>query len=321
MPLCAGAYWGNVMIENFIIVAEQSIIIFLFVSIGYILGKIGVLSKESEECFSALYMYLTGPALTIYTFQRPFNNLMLHGFLTCLVLSVAGIALCIIMARFMVHGETEAQANVYRSSTIFTSCGMVGYALQRALYGAEGIFYGVAYCSLNSIVTWTYGVSLLSGKQNEINYKKVFLNPGVISSVIGLLLFFNSITLTGSVYTVAEAFANMHLPVSMLALGCRLSGIKFSQMLSGKMTWISSLESLVLFPLVCTAVFWLVGMRGMFPVIVIIALASPAGATTTMFAIHYRNNASIAAKLISLQTILSLITLPLLIPVVQKIFS
>lgn len=141
------------MIDNFFLVAEQSLIIFLVIGIGYILGKTGIMSEESENCCAALYMYLTSPAITIYSFQRPFDHLLLNGFLLALGLSAAGIFLCIIVARITLHGNTKAETNVLCSSVIFTSCGMIAFALQNALYGAEGIFYGVAYCCVNSITT------------------------------------------------------------------------------------------------------------------------------------------------------------------------
>lgn len=152
-----------------------------------------------------------------------------------------------------------------------------------------------------------------------MNVKKIFFNPGIISAAVGLLMFSGSIMLPAPFYKVDELLGNIHMPLSMLVLGSRLSRIQVGRLFLEKMNWITSAEGLLLFPLMCTVVFWLMGARGTIPVIIVIAIASPAGAATTMFAIHYRNNPNLAVKLVSMQTLLSLITLPLLVPLAQQI--
>jgi len=308
------------MIQNFFVVSEQSVIIFLIMGIGYLLGRVGIMTEESEENCSAICLYLTGPAITIFSFQRAFDFQLLNGFLLAIVMSAASILFCSVVARNTIRGNTPAETNVFRSSIIFTNCGMIGFALQSALYGPEGIFFGVAYSCVNSILTWTYGIMLLSGGQDTMNFRKIFLNPGILSAVVGLLMFFGSVILPGPLYTVDQLIGNMHLPLCMLVMGCRLSRIRIRQLFSGTLLWLTALESLLLLPLLCMTAFWLLGIRGMIPVVTLISIACPAGAVTTMFAIHYHNNANLSIKLVSMQTLLSLITLPILVAFSQQLF-
>ena len=63
----------------------------------------------------------------------------------------------------------------------------------------------------------------------------------------------------------------------------------------------------------------MIGIRGPVAVCLVISVAAPAAASVNILAITYKQDVDLAAKSVSMHTILSLITMPVLIAVVYSL--
>lgn len=68
---------------------------------------------------------------------------------------------------------------------------------------------------------------------------------------------------------------------------------------------------MVLIPAVCIVIFYLFGLHGMVPHVVLLLEACPCAAITSIFAIQYDYDEEYAAGAVVLTTLVSIVTLPL----------
>ena len=76
---------------------------------------------------------------------------------------------------------------------------------------------------------------------------------------------------------------------------------------------------MLLFPLVLLLVLWVCGVSGNVLTVSVIGASAPVGATATIFAAKFNRDTELSVRLVSLSTILSMITMPLIVGLTQMI--
>ena len=161
------------------------------------------------------------------------------------------------------------------------------------------------------LLFWTGGVAYLTGDAKSFSMRKAFCNPGVAGIVLGLFFFFSGIDLPPVLMTVVDDISAMNVPLPMLLIGYQLSQANLRHVVTDKMSWLCALLRLVLLPLGALIVMYLLGVRGSVLIATTVAAACPAGTLVAMMAEKCNKGASLAAELVSFQTVLSVITMPL----------
>ena len=59
------------MIESFLSVGTQVLILFLMIGTGFVLGKLHLITHKGAVSMSNLLMYVVSPCILIVVFQRP----------------------------------------------------------------------------------------------------------------------------------------------------------------------------------------------------------------------------------------------------------
>ena len=107
----------------------------------------------------------------------------------------------------------------------------------------------------------------------------------------------------------------------MIVIGCRMAHSDPRIVLKSAAVWISTIERPVVFPLLLLLLLalHLTGIRGVVAMVAMITTCAPAASVTTMMAVFCRHDEAAAANVVSLQTALSALTMPLLITLGQKL--
>ena len=75
----------------------------------------------------------------------------------------------------------------------------------------------------------------------KLPLKKAFLNPGVLSTLVGALLFLTSASLPAAVDAVVDAFSPLNTPLGMIVIGCRMAHSYPRIVLKSAAVWISTI--------------------------------------------------------------------------------
>lgn len=309
------------MVESFLIVGKEIIVVFALMAAGFLCGKLGIIDKSVSRGLSSLAVNLTIPATILMSFRRSFTVSLLKDFLFAALIAAGSYVLGILLSNLTVREKDERKRNVIRSSIIFNNCAMLAMPLQSALLGADGVFFGAAHAGMFNLFFWTYGISIISGSRENASLKKALLNPCLLCTFAGLILFLCNIQLPELFYSVTGHISDMNLPLSLMVIGYTISSTEIGSVFRDKWCWIAAAEKLIIIPLILIGILVVFGKSGTSSMSSVIAVASPAAASINILAVLYGKDEKLAAGLVSISTIASLLTLPVITAFAQTLLG
>ncbi len=307
------------MLQNILIVGEQVMILFVLIALGFTAGKTKLINGTVASGMTDVVLYFVTPCVILDSFQRPYDPNMLHGLLAALGAAVLSHALGIVLAHLLIHDKDRRRELVFRFAAIFSNCAFMSLPLQQALLGEDGVFYGAAYIALFNILAWSYGLYLMSQDRRMLSVRKILLNPGVLPVFLGLIVFFTSFTYHNVIGMPISYMAALNTPLPMFLIGYHLSQARLKTVLTyPKCYWVIAVR-LIIAPLITLGLFLLLGLRGDVLIACMIAVCAPTAALTTMFADKFGQDTEISVGLVSVSTLFSIITMPLIVGLTQTL--
>ncbi len=299
------------MLENMLTVGSNVLVLFILIAVGYMSNKTKMLKSESIKDMTNFVLYIVTPCVIINSYQREFDSQMLVGLAITLAAAFLSFALNILMSHLLVKDRDSRVEKTLRFGAVFSNCGYMSLPLQQAMLGETGVFYGATYVTVFQIVLWTYGVVVMSGNIKSISLKKIVINPGVMGTVAGIVFFVCSISIPFSIIEPMKHLAALNTPIPMIIVGYHLAGASFK--IKGLSAYVAIILRLIVFPLLMILGLWLCGITGDIMVACTIAASAPVAAATTMFSEKFGGDTSLSATMVSVTTLLSIITMPLVV--------
>ena len=301
------------MLDNFITVGTQVLELFILIAIGYLCGKTKMLNDKTVKSITDIVLYIVCPCVIIENFIRPFDHGMLGGLLMTGAAAFCIHIIAIVVAMLVFPDKTPERNRVYRFALIFSNCGYMSLPMQQAILGSDGVFFGAVYIVVFNIVMWTFGVWLSSGDGKSLSAKKILLNPCIIGMAVGFVIFLTSLPMPEIIVKPIGFMADLNTPLPMMIVGYYLSQTKISDAFKDGKGFICVLFRLIAIPLLAFGGMMLCGIRGTVLVTCVIAASAPVAAATTMFAAKFDNDAKLSVNLVTLSTLFSVITMPLIV--------
>lgn len=287
-------------------------ILFLMIATGFVAKKTGVVTHETGKGLSAILLKITSPFLIIASFQVPFSRQMLSGAGIVFLFAICIHLISIVIGGLLYRRYPAASRRVLQFGAVYSNCGFMGIPVLQGLYGATGVFYAAIYNAVFNLFVWTHGVLLFTGKGGAKISWKTLTNPGIISVVIGMILFIFSIRLPAPVFKALDLIGSITTPLAMLVIGSLLADVRSAELLSdGSVYYVGAVRLLVL-PLLALVVLKLIGIHGILLGSCVLMIAMPIAANTALFAELYDGDASLASRCVAVSTLFSMITLPLI---------
>ncbi|MGC4152749.1 MAG: AEC family transporter [Propionicimonas sp.] len=304
---------------SFGISAGQVAVMFILMALGFLAFRLRWVADEAVSGMTKLVIFFVTPAVIITAFQRPFDPAKLQTIglvfgLDLLVFSLTiGIAGLIFSRRFV---PDDLRRTVLRFGTTYTNAGFLGIPLAQALLGNDGVFYVVAFIVAFHIFAWTHGDALFGhaptgGRDNRL--LKVVLNPNIIATTLGLVCFLASWQFPGLLNQAMGHVASMNTPLSMIVVGANLAAISMRSVFRDRGAWLGMLVRNLVVPLVFVAGFTLLPLDPVAKMATLIAIAAPVGAFVVMFSILHGRDARFATRLLTVSTLASIVTMPLIL--------
>jgi predicted permease len=305
------------MAENFLVVGEQVIILFILIGIGSIAGKTGILHQEAIHSLNTFVLYLVSPMVIIKSFYREYNPALFGLLLGTVGLALMAHLLNIFLAHMLLKDKDRRKQCVLRFGAVFSNCGFMAIPLQSALLGDDGVFFGAAYMAIFNVICWTYGLVQMSGSRKELSLKNILLNPGVLGVAIGLVVFLTGLYLPPIIFEPISYMAALNTPIPMFIIGFMLweiihNGIsRVRKIVTNKKLYLTIALRLIFMPLLILAILICLPIDRTLSISVMICASAPVAATTTMFSEKFNADTDVSVTLVSLSTVCSLLTMPL----------
>jgi len=301
------------MIEGMAITARQTLILFILMAFGIGARKSKILDEQSIKRLTDFVLVIVTPCLIVTSFQRPFDPAVLRGvgwaFVAAFFSHLAGI----VLSYMLVRAHDERRRRALRFATVFSNAGFMGFPLEYALLGPEGVFYGSVYIVVFHLLCWTYGVWEIKGGFGG-GLAKALVNPGLVGIALGLPFFLFSMKLPSFVAEPVKTVGDLNTSLSMVVVGFHLAGAKFAPAFRCGGAYVALLLRHIAVPSALVAVLML--LPGLDPTVrlaAVIPAAAPIGASVAMFSVRYGGEAEFPTALVAVSTVLSIITMPVVV--------
>ena len=298
-----------------IIVLKQTIMMFLLMTVGYILFKIKIISSICSKELSKMLITLVIPCVVIKSYAAEFSpeklNKLIEAFLACLLALIIAMLIC-----HLLYGKRKVIDNFGVS---FSNAGFMGIPLVGAVLGSEAVFFVSCYVALLNFLQQTYGVYVITRDSSYISLKKALLNPILIALVTGIVLFVTPLQLPSMVLSGIDSIAGLNTPIAMMVLGVYLAQSDIKEVLLNCKLYASSTARLLLIPIITILIFRFVPIARDIKMIELIAAATPVGSNVAVFAQLHDKDYKYAAQLVCNSTIFSIVTLPLIVLIASSL--
>ena len=253
----------NTMLQTFIYTISPVIMLFIFMTIGFVLVKSKILSHDSSKTLAKLETWVFAPALSFMTMANSFTvpklaehatNLMFSVILAVLVL-ILGISIAPLFVK-----EKCYERGIYQYALAFANLGYMGDPLVQALFGEDVLGAYKLFCLPLSIAIYTWGIGVLTpGSGNGIRaVLKRALNFPTLSMLAGML-----VGITGALDYIPDFAVNaLNLlkacmgPVAMLLAGTIVAKYNFVRLLKNKKVYFASVLRLSILPALIIAILY-----------------------------------------------------------------
>lgn len=299
--------------ENLIMIAQQVLVLFVLIAVGFACGKTGVITEHASKKMTDIVLYIVTPCVMVSAFQREFSFDLLGQVLLAAGIALAVLFCSILLVKLIFHDKDEARRKVLQFSVVFSNCGFMSLPLQNALLGDEGMFFGSVFVAMFNVTVWTYGLVDMSGDKKQLSVKRLAMNPGLIGFAAGLLVFITGVQLPVFISQPIQHLANLNTPLPMLIIGFYLSNAKLGRAFTDKGAYLAMALRLAAIPLAVLFAMAPFGLNRNMIIAFVIACSAPTAATTTMFAAKFNRDVGLSVGIVAASTLFSIITMPLVV--------
>ena len=335
-------------IVDFFTTFYQIISLFILIAVGWVISRLQLVDQPFIKTLSGFVIKVTLPAMIIKSMQFDFSLELLLESAYMFVIGIVMYGLMIAFSYGVVKftGLSGGKANALQFLIIFGNVGYMGYPVMASIFGDEGVFYTALFNIPFNFLMMSLGVYLMTRKDlqkpgleelerrsmSAVSLKEeggtvrkepsgtnkrfqrfgVLINPGIIATFTGFILFVASIEIPGPLFRALDVLGEATTPLAMIIIGANLSRVALSSVFREKGLYWLSLLRLILIPAFLYGVLTLLGVEGFLLAVPVLVFAMPAAANAVVFAVMYDGDADFAAKGVFFTTLCSAITLPLI---------
>ena len=274
--------------------------IVLMIALGYFLKRIDFLSIKDVDSLNNIVINILLPCMIFSALYSADLSLM----------SSLGIISYFILKRFNLSDKVLWSVLV---TIMIANTAFMGYPVNIGVYGSEG-FLRAIFCDIATSVIFlilSFVLVLKFGGSPKKAVRKIAFFPPLWAIILGLLLNILNIPIGPVLDNTVNYLGNGTIPLIMLSLGISidLSGIKRSK----NMIIFTSIMKLILFPAIAFFIVSFLGLVDLQFKVSIIEAAMPSGMLSLILAITYKLDYELTSDCILINTVISLITLPVIL--------
>lgn len=287
---------------------------FGWVILGLILNRVGLLPRTLNDTISKLSFTYGLPAMLFAgAAQVDYASLSSARYLLAGVLAtLLTLVLSWWYSRWREH--PRAVQGIVVQAAFRSNLAIVGVALTVSAYGERGSILAALPIAImtalyNVLAVWVLDTTL----GTATNWRSIFLgiirNPLIIGIAAGALLSISTLPQPELIGTVGGMLSVFFLPLVLICIG---GSMDLSQLYrAGAVCWEASFLRLFLSPFLGVVLALLLGVRGEPLGVLFLLMASPVAASSYVMVIAARGDGVLAANVIVVTTMLSVVTVTL----------
>ena len=295
---------------------NTQLLLFLYMLCGVIIAKIGIIRDNNRQVVVRLLMDVAMPMMVLSAFNKPTTAEDIRASFLVMLIALAGCVVTGLIGKVIWRKEPENKRKVLMYASMFSNAGNAGLPILKLVFDDVGVFMGSMYLIPPRILQWTVGLGFFVRPQKGSWVRNVLLNPMVVTIYIGAVLMATGWQIPGVFGSAITNLGNMTAPLSMILIGATLSGMNLKMLLDKSVLLVSALR-LLIFPMLFAVGLKVLGTDLTTMNICVILLAMPVASNTAAMAERYGGDYVFASACVSVTTLLSVLTVPLVTWLVQ----
>ena len=299
------------------LVFTQILVILLYVLVGFVAGRAGLISPEQRKYLSGLCSTLILPFTILSAAAQEVGGREMSGMLIAMAFTL-GVYLCVTGLSLAFHRVIKSPPDTRAAATgllTYPNCTFLGLPLCRALFGEMAVLYNASAMVAFNVLFFTVQYSLFT--DGRMNLKNL-LTPSMLATAALIAMLAAGLHFPAPVQTVCSGVGSMITPLSLIIIGVMLSESALGVVLRQKRAYlIAALRNLGI-PLAGMLLLRRLPLDFDSRLCVLVYLACPCATLTSIYAIRYDKSPEFCAHTVLLSTLLFAATLPLIIGVGQR---
>lgn len=286
------------MIGNFAQLFPIIIPIIIIIFVGYIWNKIGNNLNQTE--ITNIITWIGAPCLIFNTLIKLESSVFL---LKDMILSAIFMVLSMFLFSYILLKLINFPIRTFINPMSFSNSGNLGMTISLFAYGSLGLELAVIVFMITSILHFTLGISIWSGKWSP---RFLIKTPLIYAVFLALSINFFSIELPKTLTNTTSVLAGITIPLLLFTMGISLN--KISYKLDYKIIILIILRIFMAFTM-AYLIIYLLNIDGIAKNIILLQAFLPAPIFTYLFASQYNVQPDKVANYLMTSTIISLFTI------------
>ncbi|MEX1308209.1 MAG: AEC family transporter [Eubacteriales bacterium] len=305
--------------------------VFLMIGAGLFIHYKKWATRQDATVLIKIVVNIAVPASVIHSFLTRFTRADIfearNNILAVLAASVVIYLLSVAAARLL--KVKKERRGLFSALFAFSNSVFIGFPLAMAVFGEDGMIYAVLYFMVNTTMFWTFGyfgirkdAALRTGVAEKITLKdtlsRVFSVP-LISLFVGFALMMLNVQLPSFLMSTVEYLSGLTSPLSLIFTGIMLADLGLPAL---KFEWdvVKVLLGRLLIAPGIMLVFGIVfGLSGLGRDVFVVQMTLPVMLQSVILSEYYGADADFATKAFAWTMVLSFISMPAIVLVVNMI--
>lgn len=291
---------------------QQMVVLFIYMMIGYVSCKKGKLDEAFGKKISWLVLNVANPMMILTSATNGSGSIKGNELVLTAVIAFSTFLFMIVLAIFVpkIFKLEHDEESYFKLMTVFNNIGFMGFPVISAIYGNEALLYGAIFLLPYNMFFYTYGVNLVSKEKHKFKLKSV-INVGIIASVLAVILYLTQTPVPQFAKSIVQGLGNLPAPLSMMVIGISMAQLDIKEAFFDVKMLLFAMTKLILIPICGMLIIKQFVTTVELQAVCLVMLATPAGSMTAMLAQQHGGNYKRVAQGVSLTTLLSVVTIPL----------
>lgn len=291
--------------------------IILMVFLGFTLKKINLLKESAVDSLNKIVINICLPCMVFNVlYMADISLLPKLGILPLILISSSLIIGSISYILLKIFGYSNKKIWSILITVVLGNTAFMGFPVNMGIFNHDGLIRAI-FCDMASMITFlilSFILVIVFGGTLKKAVKKILFFPPLWAVVFGIILNIFSLPIGPILDNVITYLAGGAIPLIMISLGLsiRFDGLKWNKF----MITFTSIMKLFIFPLITCIIVLFLNLSGLEYNVTIIQAAMPSGMLAMVLAVTYGLDFRLTSDCILMNTLFSLLTLPILISII-----
>lgn len=296
--------------------------VFLVVVLGYVFRKAAFFPEDFWAQTGRLTYYVLLPTLFFKSIAlAPLGEISILPAVGAVMLSILLLSAMLLLLRKKITPSRPAFASVFQGGIRFNN--YIGTSVASLLFAKQGVVYAAIFTALMVPLVNFLAVLILAlyGSKHEGMHwrdtaRHIALNPLILSCVAGVMVNLLGIPLPFFVVDVMDILSKGALPLGLMAVG---AGMLDERLHMNRRIACGLASKLLALPLMTYGFCLWFGIGGIAAQVAMMMASLPGATSSYVLARQLGGDGPLAARLLSLQTLCAMATMPLMLALAMRL--